>query len=274
MKKFKEFMLIKESTQIMDQYNSKIDYTLLDNNTSDDEIVELCEKATKFGVKSVCVMPKHVNLAAETLEDSSVLVCTVISFPEGTNTLQNKIKETEQVIRDGADEVDMVLNYPHLIDKWNSEYWEEDGIGLEPDDYDFFCGDGYGKTDLGEISALVNICHANINKEGEPIILKVIVESGLLTPEQTETATLMCEEADADFIKTSTGKVSQGAEISKVKIMYDIIQEMGSDLKIKASGGVRTMQDLQNYENFVDRYGMGFGAVDTLNGLDSLDQGY
>ena len=92
----------------------KIDYTLLAPSATEDQIVELCEKAKVLGVKSVCVLPKMVKVAAEALEDSDVLVCTVISFPEGTNTPEQKLSETKMVIADGADEVDMVLNYLDL----------------------------------------------------------------------------------------------------------------------------------------------------------------
>ena len=125
-----------------------------------------------------------------------------------------------------------------------------------------------------EISSLVEICHASKNKLEEPIILKVIVESGLLTEEQTNVSTYACLDAGADFIKTSTGKVDVGAELHKVKIMYDAIKNESSNMKIKASGGVRDMNDIISFGKYVDRFGMGYGAVDTLNGLESSDVGY
>ena len=264
MKNYKEFLKMNESwvegINDMAKYNPMIDYTLLDNNASDEEIIQLCEKARMFEVKSVCVMPKHVKLATEQLADCGVLVCTVISFPEGTNSLQEKETETRQVVADGADEVDMVLDYTFLKDEWH----EKDDLPMEKFD-----------KMVEEIEALVDICHASKNKTGEAIILKVIVESGLLTVKQTKVATHACLDAGADFIKTSTGKVAVGAELDKIKAMYDIIEEFGEyPMKIKASGGVRDMNDLTTYGQYVDRFGMGWQSVDALNGVDAQGEGY
>jgi len=256
MKVLKNYQLFVENNNSF-QYNGMIDYTLLDNNASDEDIIELCKKAQKLGTKSVCVMPKHVSIAAEELQDSDVLVCSVISFPEGTNTIEEKESETHQVISDGADEVDIVLNYELLKD-----YWEMDDLEDIIDDLAF------------EVSSLVDICHSTTNKDGDEIILKVIVESGLLTIDQTIMATDICLDAGADFIKTSTGMVSVGAELDKIKAMYETIKSNGSNMKIKASGGVRTLNDIQSYKPFVDRFGMGYGSVDKLNGLDSNSNGY
>ena len=255
-----------EHQKKMEQYNPMIDYTLLNNDIPDDDIVELCEKAKKFEVKSVCVMPKYVRVAAKELKDSDVLVCTVISFPEGTNSLEQKEKETHQVITDGADEVDMVLDYQKLLANWDEEKYPtemEHGLPIQIED------------ELGtEVSALVDICHSAKNKENESVILKVIVESGNLTVEQTVFTTEICITAGVDFIKTSTGKVTIGAELDKIESMYNTIQDKDSDMKIKASGGVRDMNDLTTFGQYVDRFGMGFGSVDTLNGLESDSEGY
>jgi len=223
-----------------------IDYTLLEESATDQDIIELCEKANMFGVKSVCVLPKHVSLATKQLENSKVLVCTVISFPEGTNTIKQKISETNQVISNGADEVDMVLNYHELQGK--DHLYEVDYL-------------------VEEVSTLVDICHSSKNKNGESIILKVIVESGVLTESETKIATDICLEAEADFIKTSTGKLSVGAELNKIKVMYDTIKNVNSDMRIKASGGVRTTEQINSMLGMVDRFGMGYAAVDKLNNL-------
>ena len=267
LKKYTDFLLENNLETGNFEYNDMIDYTLLDNKASDDDIIELCEKAKKFGTKSVCVMPKHVSIAASELLDSKVLVCTVISFPEGTYSLQEKESETDQVIRDGADEVDMVLNYQKLKETWTNpdEVIENDD---EFDTVSLF-------TELvEEVKSLVNICHSSKNKDGEDVILKVIVESGLLTGRQTETATDICIEAGADYIKTSTGMVGVGAEMSKIKIMKDVIIKSNSNMKIKASGGVRSLNDIETFGVHVDRFGMGYGSVDTLNGMNSSVQGY
>lgn len=246
MRKIKSYQqFIKESESF--DYNYMIDYTLLEDGSTEEDIKELCEKAKKLGVKSVCVLPKFVKFAANCLADSKVLVCTVVSFPGGDDSLEDKISETKSVISDGADEVDMVLNYKMLqLD------------GEEAKDYL-----------IEEVKSLVDICHENVNKDGGKVILKVIVESGLLTNEETKLSTDICLAAGADFIKTSTGKVAVGAEMDKIKTMFDTIKESGSDMKIKASGGVRTAEQIMSMLNMVDRFGMGFGSVDKINGIVS-----
>lgn len=232
-----------------------IDYTLLDPSATKDTIIELCGKATKLGVKSVCVLPKMVSVATEALSDSPVLVCTVVSFPHGRNTTEQKLAETKRCINDGADEVDMVLNYQKII--WSND--EE----LEEKDYDYM--DLYDELII-DIEILVEECHRNTNKDNEKVILKVIVESGLLTPDETEHATNICLDAGADFIKTSTGMVSVGAELDKVQIMRNTIASSNYTMKIKASGAIRTLAHLQKFAPYVDRFGVGFGSVDSIFG--------
>lgn len=261
---FKNFLnKINESVMATDLVGN-IDYTLLNPSATEDQILELCEKADRLGVKSVCVLPKMVRVAAEALKDSEVLVCTVVSFPHGTDTPQQKLAETKQVISAGADEVDMVLNYPKLQELIDS---------IPEDVTDEFETDYHDKlNDLEiEVSDLVEECHNNTNKDGDPIVLKVIVESSMLDESATEEATHICLEAGADFIKTSTGMGTPDgktgvAELEKVKIMRDVINEEGADMKIKASGGIRTMADLQKFAPYVDRFGVGFASVDSIFG--------
>lgn len=224
---------------------SKIDYTLLNPESTEKDIIKLCEKANLLGVKSVCVLPKMVRLASEELKDSKVLVCTVVSFPHGTDSTSTKLAETKRVIADGADEVDMVLNYPllkHIREDYENIY----------------------KELIEDVSTLVEECHKHKNKEGNLVILKVIVESGLLNQEQTQLATNICYEADADFIKTSTGMVEVGAELNKVHIMKNVINYHNSKMKIKASGEIRTMSQIKQFEPFVDRFGIGSNSVDNI----------
>jgi len=231
----------------------KIDYTLLKPEATEDDIIQLCKKADTLGVKSVCVLPKMVKIAAEELSHSDVLVCTVISFPHGTDSTEQKVSECRKAIADGADECDMVLDYPKLKESEES--------------YDDLVND---------VSALVDECHSDRNKDGEKITLKVIVESGLLNDRQTDIATHICLDAGADFIKTSTGMVV-GAEIGKVDRMRKIIKRSGGlDMQIKASGGLRTLADLQKFDSLVDRFGVGFAAVDSIFGEDekSVGDGY
>jgi len=255
---------INESFQNSELVN-KIDYTLLAPSATEDQIIELCEKADKLGVKSVCVLPKMVKVAAETLSDSNVLVCTVVSFPHGTDTPEQKLTETKFCIASGADEVDMVLNYPKLQKLIASipEEMTNDYFRYRMVSYEYH--NTLDELEI-EVSDLVEECHSNTNKDGDQITLKVIVESGLLDESATEEATHICLDAGADFIKTSTGMVAVGAELDKVQIMRNIITEEGSNMKIKASGAIRTMADLQKFAPYVDRFGVGYAAVDSIFG--------
>lgn len=219
--------------------NSIIDYTLLDNEATENEILSLCKKAIQLKVKSVCVMPKHVKVARQQLFNSAVLVCSVVSFPDGNDSIQDKISEMQQLLTDGADEIDVVWNYHQ---RENFDYLKK------------------------ELSQLNQIKEKHKTLRGTTPILKIIVESGLLTNEETKIATDICIETGVDFIKTSTGKIAIGAEIEKVKIMRDTISS--APLKIKASGGIRTEEQFQEFLPFVDRFGIGFASVDQINGLE------
>ena len=236
MKKIKSYLqFIKEElvTDNLSEINSIIDYTLLEESATESDIIELCKKANQLGVKSVCVLPKMVKTAKKALRDSNVLVCTVISFPYGNDSLVEKMNETKWVLSEGADEEDM---YDYLV---------------------------------SEVKSLVDLCHKEHNKDGDPVTLKVIVESGLLNEEQTKLATDICMDAGADFIKTSTGKISIGAELGKIKVMYDTIKSAKSNMKIKASGGVRDISQINQFMPFVDRFGMGYASVDKINNLST-----
>ena len=238
-----------ESVQIEDseikKYNHMIDYTQLDPAATEDDILELTEKARIIEPASICILPKMVRFGKENLKDTDIMVCTVISFPGGNNPLENKLAETRQAIADGADEIDMVLDYQLLKKNW-------DGAGVNEETEKYL---------LSDISQLAKECHKN------DITLKVIVESGLLDIPQTVYVTNLCLQCGADFIKTSTGKVAIGAELDKVKAMKNTIAEFGGTMFIKASGGIRTIEDIKKFYPFVDRFGVGWGAVDTMNGL-------
>ncbi|MBI1837281.1 MAG: deoxyribose-phosphate aldolase [Flavobacteriia bacterium] len=215
----------------------KIDYTLLDHTATEEIIVDLCKKAKELKVKSVCIMPKHVAIAKRELHDSEILVCTVISFPEGTNSLAKKEQETHVAIRDGADEIDLVMDYSRIE---NLAYIKK------------------------ELKAIEIIAHSSLNKLKEPILIKVIVESGRLSIDETKVATKLCIQAGVDFIKTSTGKVEVGAEIAKVQEMKSEIVSANSTLKIKASGGIRTIENINEFNDLVDRFGIGYQSVDQM----------
>jgi deoxyribose-phosphate aldolase len=220
-------------------FNSILDYTLLDLAVSNEDIKLLCSNAQKLKVASVCVRPDKVTIAKKELNHSEVLVCTVVSFPSGENTIEEKINETLMALQNGADEIDVVINYKKI----------NDPIYLKE-----------------ELDALVRLCHSYKNKLSQPTTLKVIVESGLHTHEEVRFLTHLCINADVDYIKTSTGMVNVGAEIEKVKAMSQIIQDFNSALKIKASGGIRTMDQMIEFFPFVNRFGIGYQTVNLLNG--------
>ncbi len=214
-----------------------IDYTLLDPAASEQEILDLCTKAIKLKVASVCITPDKVQIAKQALENSSVLVCTVVSFPSGENSIEEKVIETTQAILQGADEIDVVIHYKKITDE---SYL------------------------LEELKTLRELCHTHKNKVGNPITLKVIVESGLHTLAETAFFTNLCIQTNVDFIKTSTGKVAIGAELEKVKVMHHEIQNASSTLKIKASGGLRNMQQIETFLPYVQRLGIGHQTVDSF----------
>lgn len=239
------FQYIKENVSTdMAEINAITDYTLLDESASGQDILRLCRKAKELNVKSVCVLPKMVKIAAQELKDSNILVCTVISFPSGLKSADEKADETSRAIYDGADEIDMVLNHSIIKQK------------------------GYKSHDelWGEVQKVAEVCHTHRDKKLKNITLKVIVESGLLTDEEVVIATEICEDGGADYIKTSTGKIVPGAELNKVKIMYHTIKNNGSKLRIKASGGINDMAQIDQLLPYVDRFGMGCATVDKLNG--------
>jgi len=254
LKKYNDF--INESVNSkLDEIASMIDYTELDINASEEHLYNLAQIATDFDFATICIRPTKVKYLRGVLDKlnsekgSDVGITTVVSFPDGTDTLEQKKSECEQCIKDGADEVDMVMNYKELI-------------RLDEDDLYYDEIEEFIDIEI-EIRELSNICHKH-NK-----ILKVIVESGFLTTEQTEYATVICNNAGSDFIKTSTGMVNVGAEINKVKIMRDTINNLNSDMKIKASGGIRTENDIMKFLPLVDRFGIGYGSVNNIYDVET-----
>lgn len=184
-----------------------IDHTALKADTTKEQIITLCEEAKTHHFYSVCVNPTWVKTAAERLKGSDVDVCTVIGFPLGASTSEVKALETEDAINKGATEVDMVINIGALKDK-ATDYVEED------------------------IRAVVE---AAKNKA----LVKVIIETSLLTDEEKVTACELAVKAGADYVKTSTGFSTGGATVADIKLMRKTV---GPDLGVKASGGVRDRQ--------------------------------
>jgi deoxyribose-phosphate aldolase len=187
----------------------KIDHTLLKPDARPEEIKALCEEARKYVFASVCVNPCYVALCYEMLKNTEVKVCTVIGFPLGSTTTEVKRFESEQAIYNGATEIDMVINVGQL----------------QEGNYDYVAND---------IKQVVNAAH------NHGAICKVILETALLTDEEKIKACVICKEAGADFVKTSTGFSKGGATVGDIALMKYVV---GSGIGVKASGGIRSRED-------------------------------
>jgi len=189
-----------------------IDHTLLKPDATPDQIAQLCYEARKHGFASVCINPGHVKLCADLLRGSNVKVCSVIGFPLGATSPEAKVYETETALRDGATEIDMVIN-----------------IGaLKGGDYTWVARD---------IRGVVETAH------NAGAIVKVIIETSLLTDEEKVTACLLAKQAGADYVKTSTGFAGGGATVEDVALMRRVV---GPEMGVKASGGVRTFEEARS----------------------------
>ena len=189
-----------------------IDHTLLKPEATAGEIDQLCDEAVQYQFASVCINPTWVKRAAERLRGSSVPVCTVIGFPLGANTTEIKAMEARRALRDGAREVDMVLN-----------------IGaLKSGDHDLV---------LKDIEKVVDAAHE------VGALCKVILETALLTDEEKVVSSALAKRARADFVKTSTGFGPGGATVYDVALMRETV---GPEMGVKASGGVRTTGDAED----------------------------
>ena len=188
--------------------NKYIDHTLLKADATQDKIQVLCEEAKKYDFASVCVNTYWVAYCAKLLNDSDVKVCTVVGFPLGAMSTKAKAFETSNAIADGAEEIDMVMNIGALKDK----------------NYDLVRDD---------VKAVVEAANGTL--------VKVILETCLLTEDEIKKACELCVEAKADYVKTSTGFSTRGATIEDVRIMKEAVH---GKAKVKAAGGVRTPEDM------------------------------
>jgi len=189
-----------------------IDHTALKPDTTAADIDLLCEEAEQYNFATVCVNPGWVKRAAGNLRGSNVKVCSVIGFPLGASTAEIKAMEARRAIRDGAREVDMVINVGALKS-------------------------GDQKTVLTDIEKVVHSAHE------AGAIVKVIIETSLLTDQEKVIASSLAKQAKADFVKTSTGFSGGGATVFDVALMRETV---GPDMGVKASGGVRTASDVED----------------------------
>ncbi|ASK27773.1 deoxyribose-phosphate aldolase [Neisseria chenwenguii] len=191
------------------EINRLIDHTLLKADSTQAQIDRLLEEARRYHFASVCVNPVWVVHAAQALRGTDVKVCTVVGFPLGVNTSACKAFETQNALENGADEVDMVINI--------------------------------GQAKAGNFAAVEDDIRAVVGAAGGKTV-KVIIETCLLTDEEKVRACLAAKVAGADFVKTSTGFSGGGATAADVRLMRETV---GSEMGVKASGGVRSLEDVR-----------------------------
>lgn len=200
-----------------------IDHTILKAVATKEDVTKLCAEAAQYGFASVCVNPFWVSMCADLLKGSGVKVCTVIGFPLGANSSKVKAFEAELAIKEGADEVDMVINIGAL------------------------------KSGMLEV---VKEDIAAVREASKGKTLKVIIETSYLTEEEKKTVCKICAECGVDFVKTSTGFSDAGAKAEDVKLMAE-----ASGLAVKASGGIRSKEDaLKMIEAGASRLGTSAGV--------------
>lgn len=210
---------------IIERIEKYIDQTLLKPEATPSQIVAFCREAARYKFYSVCVNPVYVKMSKEVLRDSGVRVATVVGFPLGANKDSVKLREAELALEEGADELDMVMNIG-MFKEQNYEYVQ------------------------GEIGKIKKLCGENV--------LKVILETSLLSSEELVTACKIAVEAGADFVKTSTGFLGLGAKAGDVTLMKDVVKGRA---KVKASGGIRTLADaVKMIEAGADRIGTSSGV--------------
>ncbi len=192
------------------EYNKYIDHTILKADATEQDIKKLCDEAKKYEFKAICINPTWIEFAKKELKGTGIEICTVIGFPLGQMETESKIFEAKNAIKLGATEVDMVINIG----------WAKEG--------------NFDKVEK-EIS--------RIKKEAVPnLVLKVIIETALLTKEEILEVTKRVKNSGADFVKTSTGFSTRGASFEDVDLMKSVV---GDSIEIKAAGGVSTIEDMK-----------------------------
>ncbi len=212
-------------------YANLIDHTKLGLKTQKQDCIRLVEEAKEYGFFSVCIPPAYIKEVKELLKGSMVKITTVISFPHGNDTKEAKVFATKDALKKGADEIDMVMN-----------------VG-------FFKDHRYDEV-RDEIKALKKVCKKNI--------LKVIIETSALSDEEITKASELCVEAGADFVKTSTGFDTRGASFHDIELMKAAVKDKA---QIKASGGVKTLSDL---EKLVE---LGANRIGASKGVEIIKEG-
>lgn len=203
-----------------------IDHTLLKPDASSSDVEKLCREAAEYKFKAVCVNPSHIKLCSEILKGTDVKIAAVIGFPLGAGTTESKVFETKDAVGKGANEIDMVINI--------------------------------GALKEGNLSLVENEIKAVVEASAKKTIVKVIIETCLLTDEEKITACKLSKSAGAHFVKTSTGFSTGGATVEDVALMKSVV---GDALEVKASGGVR------DYETAIKMIEAGASRIGTSSGI-------
>lgn len=216
-----------------------IDHTILKPETQKNDVIRVCQEAKQYGFYSVCINSCYVPLVKEQLKGTDIKVTAVVGFPLGAMDMKAKAYETKVAVENGADEIDMVINIGALKDK----------------DYD------YVREDIKHVVASLN----------QNILLKVIIETSLLTEEEKIKACELSMEAGAHFVKTSTGFSTGGATVEDVRLMRSVV---GDRLGVKASGGIRNYETaMKMIEAGANRLGIS-ASVAVVHGMESENSSY
>jgi deoxyribose-phosphate aldolase len=200
--------VIKSNKELIYKIAALIDHTLVKANATYKDIIRICKEAKKYKFASVCVNPIYVSLCKKILRNTNVKVCSVVGFPLGATTTAIKVDEAKEAVKNGADEIDMVIN-----------------IGaLKSGDY---------KLVLDDIKSVREITRGKI--------LKVIIETAYLTKKEKVKVCKLAEQAGVDFVKTSTGFGPTGATAEDVRLIKSVV---GARIGVKAAGGIRTLEDV------------------------------
>lgn len=207
-----------------------IEHTNLKPDCTKEDIIQLCNEAIEHGFYGVCVSPYYVQLAKRTIGKKPIKLVTVAGFPLGYSTVGAKVEEAKKALISGADEIDMVMNI----------------AAFKSDDI---------QTVQNDIQSVVTVCHLQNKK------VKVIIETAYLTDEEILRACKICIDCEVDFVKTSTGYASKGADPKTIKLMRG---ELPTKIKIKAAGGIKTQKQA------LDLIAAGADIIGTSNGIDLL----
>jgi deoxyribose-phosphate aldolase len=222
----------KKSNLRLSKYANMIEYTYIKPNAPDGQIEKMIEDCKRFKFRGIVINPKMIDRIAYNLTDEDITIISMLDFPTGNANTKDKLTDTIELISDGVDEIDMVMDFKKLKKAYKETDEETKKSLLDAIEND--------------IRTIANECHKN------GVILKVIMESGELTLEEVVLACELISNAGADFVQTSTGTRMVGSELSKVKEMRRVLPDY---VKIKVSGGIRTLEQCEMYYPFIDRIG-------------------